>query len=108
MRLAVTKRRPTDRPATAIGLGWHIDSENALDIVWHNGGSGGSRSYVAFLPTSGVGVVVLSNSSDPVDGLGKKVLYLLHRQCSPGDRSRPRAGLSPASSREADEPSATA
>jgi serine-type D-Ala-D-Ala carboxypeptidase/endopeptidase len=78
MRLAVMKRRPTDRPATAIGLGWHIDSENALDIVWHNGGSGGSRSYVAFLPASGVGVVVLSNSSSSVDGLGKKLLYLLH------------------------------
>src|SRR3954469_7008137 len=77
VRLDVTQRRATDRPATAIGLGWHIDSENALDIVWHNGGSGGSRSYVAFLPGSGVGVVVLSNSSASVDGLGKKLLYLL-------------------------------
>lgn len=78
MRLAVAKRRPTDRPTTAIGLGWHIDSENALDIVWHNGGSGGSRSYVALLPASGVGVVVLSNSSASVDGLGKRLLYLRH------------------------------
>jgi len=80
MQLAIQKWRPTDTPATAIGLGWHIDSENALDFVWHNGGSGGSRSYVAMLPKQQLGVVVLSNSSDmTVEELGKKVLYLLHR-----------------------------
>lgn len=83
MRAAITKRRPTDTPATAIGLGWHIDSENALDIVWHNGGSGGSRSYVAFLPASKVGVIALSNSSSSVDQLGKKLLYLLHLHWHP-------------------------
>lgn len=78
MQTTIHKRRPTDTPATAIGLGWHITSENAIDIVWHNGGSGGSRSYVAFLPEERTGVVVLSNSSASVDELGRKVLYLLH------------------------------
>ena len=78
MQATIGKRRPADNPATAIGLGWHITSENAIDIIWHNGGSGGSRSYAAFLPEQQTGVVVLSNSSSSVDELGRKVLYLLH------------------------------
>jgi CubicO group peptidase (beta-lactamase class C family) len=75
----IRKRRPADIPQRSMGLGWHIDSENALDIIWHNGGAGGSRSYVAFLPEPQVGVVVLSNSSNPVDALGHQILYLLAR-----------------------------
>lgn len=81
MQLAIRKRRPTDTPATAIGLSWFTDSENALDIIWHNGGAGGSRSYIAMIPERQVGVVILSNnSSTSVEELGKKVLYLLLRQ----------------------------
>ena len=78
MTLAVRKHRRTDSPQTAIGLGWHVDSENALDIVWHNGGSGGSRSYVAMLPDRQIGVCVLANWSQAnVDELGRKLVYLL-------------------------------
>lgn len=83
LALAVQKRRPTDSPETAIGLGWHITSENALDIVWHNGGSGGSSSYVALLPEHEVGVVVLSNSTSSVDELGRKLVYLAQRHWRP-------------------------
>jgi CubicO group peptidase (beta-lactamase class C family) len=79
LRNSTKKRRPTDSPETAIGLGWHVTSENALDIVWHNGGAGGSTSYAALLPEHGVAVVVLANSSNSVDELGRKVLYLVHR-----------------------------
>ena len=80
MQLAIQKRRPTDTSKTAIGLSWFTDSENALDIVWHNGGTAGSRSYVAMIPNRRLGVVVLSNSSDTsVEELGKKVVYLLLR-----------------------------
>ena len=89
LMLAVKKRRPTDSPETAIGLGWHVTSENALDIVWHNGGAGGSSSYVALLPEQEVGVVVLSNSSSSVDDLGRKLIYLVHRHWEPaGDPER--------------------
>lgn len=85
MQLAIKKRRPTDTPATAIGLSWFTDSENALDIVWHNGGAGGSRSYIAMIPDRQAGVVILSNhSSTSVEELGKKVLYLLLRRETTG------------------------
>jgi CubicO group peptidase (beta-lactamase class C family) len=71
------KRRPGDAPSRSLGLAWHIDSEYAVDVIWHNGGSGGSRSYAGFLHEPQVGVVVLSNSSNGVDELGSKVLWLL-------------------------------
>jgi CubicO group peptidase (beta-lactamase class C family) len=71
------KRRPADYSSRSIGLAWHIDSENAHDIVWHNGAAGGSCSYVAFARAERCGVVVLSNSSNPVDELGHQILYLL-------------------------------
>jgi len=83
MRLSTRKHRPTDSPQTAIGLAWHITSENALDIAWHNGGSGGSRSYIALLPDARIGVVVLSNSTSSVDELGHKLVYLVHRHWRP-------------------------
>ena len=71
------KRRPADLASRSMGLGWHIDSQNARDIIWHNGGAGGSCSYAAFTTTPACGVVVLSNSSNSVDELGYKILYLL-------------------------------
>ncbi len=71
------KRRAADSSARSMGLAWHIDSENAHDIVWHNGGAGGSSSYIAFTTAPPCGVVVLSNSANTVDELGYKILYLL-------------------------------
>jgi serine-type D-Ala-D-Ala carboxypeptidase/endopeptidase len=79
MRLATEKRRPADTVNTSMGLGWHIVSENAVDIITHNGGTGGSASYAAMLKPSRVAVIVFSNSSASVDGLGRRVLYLIDR-----------------------------
>lgn len=45
----------------AIALGWHILKGD--NILWHNGATGGYRSFVAFDPASGRGIVVLSNVS---------------------------------------------
>lgn len=81
MARAVRKFRKTETPSTAIGFGWHIESENALDIVWHNGGSGGSPSYAAMLPDRRLGVVVLANWSEAnVDDFGRQLIYLLSLQ----------------------------
>lgn len=80
MRVAIGKRRAGDAINRSLGAAWHIDSENALDIVWHNGGAGGSSAYVAFTVNPPRGVVVLSNSSQPVDELGLKLLYLVARK----------------------------
>lgn len=57
-----------------VALGWHISpgpgasGDPAGEIVWHNGGTGGFRSFVGFDKARGVGVVVLMNTSNDVGG----------------------------------------
>ena len=43
----------------AVGASWLIDTAN--NIIWHNGGTSNSSSYLGFDKTNGVAVVVLSN-----------------------------------------------
>ncbi|MBB5867358.1 CubicO group peptidase (beta-lactamase class C family) [Allocatelliglobosispora scoriae] len=40
----------------------------AAEQLWHNGGTGGFRSWVGFIPQRRAGVVVLSNTARPLDG----------------------------------------
>lgn len=62
-------RRPTGNPDLEVALGWHSrTSPNADEIVWHNGGTGGYRSFIGFDGRRQVGVVVLSNTSTPSGG----------------------------------------
>lgn len=63
-------RRPAGG-ATRIALGWHVSPQqgaSAGEIVWHNGGTGGFRSFVGFDKARGVGVVVLINTSSDIGG----------------------------------------
>jgi CubicO group peptidase (beta-lactamase class C family) len=68
------ERHATDVPNLAIGLGWHILKRPALNIVWHNGGTGGYRTFAGFDPVRRVGVVVLSNLNASVDDIGFHLL----------------------------------
>lgn len=70
-------RRPTGAPGLDIGLAWHIlASPGGGEIVWHNGGTGGYRSFIAFDPKQRTGVVVLSNmfTDNGVDDIGRHAL----------------------------------
>jgi serine-type D-Ala-D-Ala carboxypeptidase/endopeptidase len=69
-------RRPTGQPGLDIALGWHILTTNGKEIVWHNGGTGGYRSFMGFDPAARVGVVALSNTSTTlgVDDVGRHLL----------------------------------
>ena len=69
-------RRPTEQPGLEIALGWHILTTNGKEIVWHNGGTGGYRSFMGFDPRTRVGVVALSNASTTVgvDDIGRRLL----------------------------------
>lgn len=53
-----------------IGLAWHILQNPAGNIVWHNGGTGGFRSFAGVNPARKKGIVVLSNTSESVDDIG--------------------------------------
>ena len=61
-------------PAMQIGLGWHIRSGEGVDVVWHNGGTGGYRSFVGFVQDGSTGVVVLTNSNRSADDIGFHLL----------------------------------
>jgi len=70
-------RRPTGTAGMGeIGLAWIISRPSANEIVWHNGGTYGYRSFVGFDPKSRVGVVVLSNTftGAGVDDIGMHLL----------------------------------
>jgi len=56
-----------------IGLGWSIIG----DIAWHDGGTGGFRSFVGYDPKARTGVVVLSNAST-LTGVDDIALHLLN------------------------------
>ena len=73
---AQTARR-TVGASVRIGLGWHTLSTFGAEIVMHNGGTGGYRSFTGFDPAMHVGVVVLSNTAGDVDDIG---LHLLNRR----------------------------
>ncbi|MCA8941678.1 MAG: beta-lactamase family protein [Planctomycetes bacterium] len=60
-----------------LGLGWHVMRIGELGIWWHNGGTGGSRSFLAVCPDRQVGIVVLSNSERSVDDLAIESLRAL-------------------------------
>jgi CubicO group peptidase (beta-lactamase class C family) len=70
-------RRPTGAAGLDIALAWHIfTTANGGEIVWHNGGTGGYRSFFGFDPKGRIGVVVLSNTftSAGVDDIGRHLL----------------------------------
>jgi hypothetical protein len=60
----------------SIALGWHVLRVGDREIVWHNGGTGGYRAFMAFDSKAERGVVVLSNLST-VAGVDDIGLHLL-------------------------------
>ena len=59
------------------GLAWVIQKNKNLDFIWHNGGTGGYRTFMGFSKNENVGVVVLANSVQGVDAVGIRTLQFL-------------------------------
>jgi D-alanyl-D-alanine-carboxypeptidase/D-alanyl-D-alanine-endopeptidase len=59
-----------------VGLGWTrlplLGTEH--ELLFHNGGTGGFRSFAGFVPATHTAAVVLSNSARSVDALGFRIL----------------------------------
>ncbi len=68
MQAMLEVRRPTGQGKGEIGLGWIIMSPHDREIVAHDGGTGGFRSWVGFNPKERTGVVVLSNAATLIGG----------------------------------------
>ncbi len=67
----ITHTARADAGKMKIGYGWHIRDEN---LVWHNGGTGGFRSFAGFDKAKNKAVVVLTNSTTGADDLGFHLL----------------------------------
>lgn len=74
MEMAHETRAETDSENMTIGLGWHILDNRKTRIVWHNGGTGGFRTFTGFVKEKKVGVVVLSNMNISADDIGFHIL----------------------------------
>jgi D-alanyl-D-alanine-carboxypeptidase/D-alanyl-D-alanine-endopeptidase len=47
----------------SIGMNWLIRSINGREVVWHNGGTGGYRTFLGFDKTRNIAAIVLANTS---------------------------------------------
>jgi D-alanyl-D-alanine-carboxypeptidase/D-alanyl-D-alanine-endopeptidase len=59
-----------------IAMNWIIRRLDGQEILWHNGGTGGYRTFAGYNPATKVGIVALSNTSTPagVDDIGRHLL----------------------------------
>jgi serine-type D-Ala-D-Ala carboxypeptidase/endopeptidase len=71
---AETHRGRAEAGKGEVALAWHITHQPGADIVWHNGGTGGFRSFAGLDLKARRGVVVLSNAANSVDDLGLHLL----------------------------------
>jgi len=75
-----------------MAYGWHVQTKDGNSIIWHNGGTGGYRTYMGYDPKARVGVVVLSNISTAggPDDIGRHLLnasYPLSKIAPPTERT---------------------
>lgn len=59
---------------TRVGLAWQIGHATNRSMVWHGGGTSGSRALIAFEPEKQMGIVVLCNSARGADDIGFHLL----------------------------------
>ena len=62
------------REGASVALGWHVLEQHGSHIVWHNGGTGGYRTYIGFDPGTQRGVVLMSNSHMGSDDIARRAL----------------------------------
>jgi D-alanyl-D-alanine-carboxypeptidase/D-alanyl-D-alanine-endopeptidase len=81
--IAAALRESAKRHFKIMGLGWHFNTTfEDLTFVWHNGGTGGYRSFAGFDRRHKTAVVLLSNygdafaGDDSIDKMGFEILKL--------------------------------
>jgi serine-type D-Ala-D-Ala carboxypeptidase/endopeptidase len=90
MRRMRSIRKPTGMPNLDIAMAWHIFTRFGGEIVWHNGGTFGYRSFIGFDPASKKGVVVLCNTFMDNDDVGLHVLDGRYRVATFGSGAAPK------------------
>jgi CubicO group peptidase (beta-lactamase class C family) len=60
-----------------LGLAWHIIVVDGVEYYFHNGGTYGSSSFLAFNTQKNLAVVILSNAAENTDAIGTDILKKL-------------------------------
>lgn len=63
-----------DDQQAKVGLAWFIAEHQNGKYLWHNGGTGGFRSFMGFDPVNNKGIVILENTANGMDSLGDAYL----------------------------------
>ena len=75
MRFAQEPRRPLeDEEGWHMGLGWQVQSYEGRTLVMHGGGTGGYATHLALEPATGIGTVLLTNTTGFGDDLDRDFL----------------------------------
>ncbi|RAO19307.1 Beta-lactamase [Micromonospora noduli] len=67
---------------TRIGYGWFTTRHGDREVVWHNGATGGFRSYVGLERATGRAVVVLGNTDKGVEPIGLRLLGMSPKEAA--------------------------
>ena len=59
-----------DNQQEKVGLAWFTAEHQSGKYLWHNGGTGGFRSFMGFDPVNKKGIVILENTTNGMDALG--------------------------------------
>ena len=73
MAMAHQPRKPIG-PNNSIGLAWNIVELLGTPVTWHNGGTGGFRTFIGMDLAHHRGVIVLANSTISPDDIGFHLL----------------------------------
>jgi len=68
------KEQARRQPSGGVGLGWLRTERHGDRIVWHNGGTGGFRSFVGYSEVSGRAVLLMANGQVNLDNLGMHLI----------------------------------
>jgi len=72
---ALRPRAEAGAPGREIGFAWHHATINDRAVVWHNGGTAGSSSFLAIVPEEQLALAVLANGGGGVvDQLARGLL----------------------------------
>jgi serine-type D-Ala-D-Ala carboxypeptidase/endopeptidase len=71
---SVRTRRPMQSPGREQALGWIVITEGPERLIFHDGGSFGYASAIAWDPARRIGVAVLSNHSASVSDIARHLL----------------------------------
>jgi CubicO group peptidase (beta-lactamase class C family) len=79
IRLSHTIQDTTGMPAVDVALGWHTFRRYGHHLLWHNGQTGGFKSFIGIDSAGKRAVVLLTNGGNPVDDIGLHALDSRYR-----------------------------